>query len=99
MTSTFIATAFTIIDPIGMIPLTVSVTAETGPARRAQIVNQALAVVFGAYASALFVTWVCMRLSSQTLRVLGTTGTRRAICHQRSCGHAALSLKPFHTPS
>ncbi len=178
MTSTFIATAFatafTIIDPIGMIPLTVSVTAEAGSARRAQIVNQAvivaglvmlvmgvvgkplldslgitlpaftiaggallfliavdmlfgrktgtkqtpeeaqagaestnpavfplavpmlagpgtiatvlvlvtlaagdrakLAVVFAAYASALLVTWICMRLSTQTLRVLGTTG-------------------------
>jgi multiple antibiotic resistance protein len=178
VTSTFIATAFatafTIIDPIGMIPLTVSVTAEAGSARRAQIVNQAvivaglvmlvmgvvgkplldslgitlpaftiaggallfliavdmlfgrktgtkqtpeeaqagaestnpavfplavpmlagpgtiatvlvlvtlaagdrakLAVVFAAYASALLVTWICMRLSTQTLRVLGTTG-------------------------
>lgn len=178
MTSTFIATAFatafTIIDPIGMIPLTVSVTADAGSVRRAQIVNQAvlvaaavifvmgvvgkplldslgitlpaftiaggallfliavdmlfgrktgtkqtpeeeradaestnpavfplavpmlagpgtiatvlvlvslaagdrekLAVVFAAYASALVVTWICMRLSTQTLRVLGTTG-------------------------
>jgi multiple antibiotic resistance protein len=178
VTSTFIATAFatafTIIDPIGMIPLTVSVTADAGSVRRAQIVNQAvlvaaavifvmgvvgkplldslgitlpaftiaggallfliavdmlfgrktgtkqtpeeeradaestnpavfplavpmlagpgtiatvlvlvslaagdrekLAVVFAAYASALVVTWICMRLSTQTLRVLGTTG-------------------------
>jgi multiple antibiotic resistance protein len=178
VTSAFIATAFatafTIIDPVGMIPLTVSVTAEATPARRSAIVNQAvviaafvilamgaagkplldslgitlpaftiaggallfliavdmlfggktgtkqtaeearadaesqnpavfplavpmlagpgtiatvlvlvslaagdgpkLGVVFAAYASALIVTWICMRLSTQVLRVLGTTG-------------------------
>ena len=48
MTSAFVATAFatafTIIDPVGMIPLTVSVTANAPPARRAAIVNQAAAV-------------------------------------------------------
>ena len=178
MTSAFIATAFatafTIIDPVGMIPLTVSVTADATPARRAAIVDQSvlvaavvilvmgivgktildslgitlpaftiaggallflisvdmlfgrktgtkqtpeeeregaesanpavfplavpmiagpgtiatvlvlvtlaagdrekLAVVFAAYASAMAVTWICMRLSTQMLRVIGTTG-------------------------
>lgn len=48
MTSTFIATAFatafTIVDPVGMIPLTVSVTAGASPARRSAIVNQAVLV-------------------------------------------------------
>jgi multiple antibiotic resistance protein len=179
VTSAFIATAFatafTIIDPIGMIPLTVSVTADATPARRAAIADQAilvaavvilimgvvgktvldslgitlpaftiaggallflisvdmlfgrktgakqtpeeeregaesanpavfplavpmiagpgtittvlvlvtlaagdgakLAVVFAAYASAMAVTWLCMRLSTQMLRVIGATGT------------------------
>jgi multiple antibiotic resistance protein len=45
VTTTFIATAFatafTIIDPVGMIPLTVSVTADAPPARRSAIVDQA----------------------------------------------------------
>lgn len=179
MTSAFIATAFatafTIIDPVGMIPLTVSVTANASPAQRSAIVDRAilvaavvilvmgivgkplldslgitlpaftiaggallfliavdmlfgrktgtkqtaeeeregaestnpavfplavpmiagpgtiatvlvlvtlaggdrekLAVVFAAYASAMAVTWICMRLSTQMLRVIGTTGT------------------------
>lgn len=178
MTSAFVATAFatafTIIDPVGMIPLAVSVTAGATPARRAAIVDQAtlvasavilimgvvgkpildslgitlpaftiaggallfliavdmlfgrspgtkqtpeeeregaessnpavfplavpmiagpgtiatvlvlvtlaggdrakLAVVFAAYASAMVVTWICMRLSTQLLRVIGATG-------------------------
>lgn len=178
MTSSFVATAFatafTIIDPVGMIPLTVSVTAEATPERRGKIVDQAvlvaaavilimglvgkpildslgitlpaftiaggallflisvdmlfgrktgtkqtpeeeregaestnpavfplavpmiagpgtiatvlvlvtltggdrseLAVVVAAYASAMAVTWLCMRLSSQLLRLIGTTG-------------------------
>lgn len=178
MTSAFIATAFatafTIIDPVGMIPLTVSVTADATPEHRAKIVNQAalvaavvllvmgvlgkrvldalgitlpaftiaggallfliavdmlfgratgakqtpeeeqsgaesanpavfplavpmlagpgtitivlvlvtlaggdgqkLGVVFAAYASAMFVTWMCMRLSTQMLRLIGKTG-------------------------
>ena len=172
--ATAFATAFTIIDPVGMIPLTVSVTADSTPARRAAIADQAilvaavvilimgvvgktildslgitlpaftiaggallflisvdmlfgrktgakqtpeeeradaestnpavfplavpmiagpgtiatvlvlvtlaagdraeLAVVFAAYASAMAVTWICMRLSTQMLRVIGTTG-------------------------
>lgn len=179
MTSAFVATAFatafTIIDPIGMIPLTVSVTANATPAQRSAIVDRAVAVaaivilamglagkplldslgitlpaftiaggallflisvdmlfgrktgtkqtdeeeregaestnpavfplavpmlagpgtiatvlvlvtlaggdrekqavVVAAYASALAVTWLCMRLSTQMLRVIGTTGT------------------------
>lgn len=178
MTSAFVATAFatafTIIDPVGMIPLTISVTADLTPARRAAVADQAilvaavvilimgvvgktvleslgitlpaftiaggallflisvdmlfgrktgakqtpeearadaestnpavfplavpmiagpgtiatvlvlvtlaagdrteLAVVFAAYASAMAVTWICMRLSTQILRVIGTTG-------------------------
>lgn len=48
VTATFVATAFatafTIIDPVGMIPLTVSVTADATPERRAAIVNQAALV-------------------------------------------------------
>jgi multiple antibiotic resistance protein len=172
--ATAFATAFTIIDPVGMIPLTISVTADATPAKRAAIVNQAvlvaavvvfvmgavgkgvldslgitlpaftiaggallfliavdmlfgrttgakqtaeeeragaessnpavfplavpmlagpgtiatvlvlvtlaegdgakLAVVFAAYASAIFVTWICMRLSTQLLRAIGATG-------------------------
>ena len=42
--ATAFATAFTIIDPVGMIPLTVSVTANAAPARRAAIVDQAILV-------------------------------------------------------
>ncbi len=42
--ATAFATAFTIIDPVGMIPLTVSVTADTEPARRSAIVDQAVLV-------------------------------------------------------
>jgi multiple antibiotic resistance protein len=172
--ATAFATAFTIIDPVGMIPLTISVTADATPARRAAIADQAilvaavvilimgavgktvldslgitlpaftiaggallflisvdmlfgrksgakqtpeeeradaesanpavfplavpmiagpgtiatvlvlvtlaagdraeLAIVFAAYASAMAVTWICMRLSTQILRVIGTTG-------------------------
>ena len=172
--ATAFATAFTIIDPVGMIPLAVSVTGDATPDQRAQIVNQAalvasvvlfvmgvvgkkildslgitlpaftiaggillfliavdmlfgrktgakqtdeeeqsgvdspnpavfplavpmlagpgtittvlvlvtlagsdrekLAVVFAAYASAMLVTWVCMRLSTQMLRLIGKTG-------------------------
>jgi multiple antibiotic resistance protein len=172
--ATAFATAFTIIDPVGMIPLTISVTADATPTRRAAIADQAilvaavvilimgvvgkkvldslgitlpaftiaggallflisvdmlfgrksgakqtpeeeradavstnpavfplavpmiagpgtiatvlvlvtlaagdraaLAIVFVAYASAMAVTWVCMRLSTQILRVIGTTG-------------------------
>jgi len=172
--ATAFATAFTIIDPVGMIPLTVSVTADATPARRAAIADQAilvaavvilimgvvgktildslgitlpaftiaggallflisvdmlfgrkpgtkqtpeeeragaesanpavfplavpmiagpgtiatvlvlvtlaagdrleLAIIFAAYASAMAVTWICMRLASQMLRVIGTTG-------------------------
>ena len=178
MTSAFVATAFatafTIIDPVGMIPLTLSVTAGATPARRAAIVDQAvlvaaivilvmgivgkrildslgitlpaftiaggallflisvdmlfgrktgtkqtpeeeregaesanpavfplavpmiagpgtittvlvlatlgagdgakLAVVFAAYASAMAAAWICMRFSTQMLRLIGTTG-------------------------
>ena len=178
MTSAFVATAFatafTIIDPLGMIPLTISVTADDTAWRRAKIVNRAvivaalvilvmgavgkplldslgitlpaftiaggallfliavdmlfgrktgtkqteeeqragaasadpsvfplavpmlagpgtiatvlvlvtlaagdrekLIVVFAAYASALAVTWLCMRLSTQALRLMGATG-------------------------
>jgi multiple antibiotic resistance protein len=172
--ATAFATAFTIIDPVGMIPLTLSVTAGATPARRAAIVDQAvlvaaivilvmgivgkrildslgitlpaftiaggallflisvdmlfgrktgtkqtpeeeregaespnpavfplavpmiagpgtittvlvlatlgagdaakLGVVFAAYASAMAAAWVCMRLSTQMLRLIGTTG-------------------------
>jgi multiple antibiotic resistance protein len=42
--ATAFATAFTIIDPIGMIPLTVSVTAKATPAQRSAIVDQAVLV-------------------------------------------------------
>ncbi len=42
--ATAFATAFTIIDPVGMIPLTLSVTAESPPARRSAIVDQAALV-------------------------------------------------------
>lgn len=48
VTSSFVATAFatafTIIDPVGMIPLTVSVTADATPERRGKIVDQAVLV-------------------------------------------------------
>ena len=48
MTATFIATAFatafTIIDPVGMIPLSLSVTAEARPERRAALADQAALV-------------------------------------------------------
>lgn len=51
MTAAFIATAFatafTIIDPIGMIPLTLSATANDLPARRNKIVDQAVIVAAG----------------------------------------------------
>jgi multiple antibiotic resistance protein len=172
--ATAFATAFTIIDPLGMIPLTISVTADATPEHRAAIVDRAvlvgaavilvmgvlgkkildslgitlpaftiaggvllfliaidmlfgrktgtkqtpeeeragaessnpavfplavpmlagpgtiatvlvlvtlagadrekLAVVFAAYGSALAVTWICMRLSTQALKLIGSTG-------------------------
>ena len=42
--ATAFATAFTIIDPIGMIPMTLAATARTSPQRRNQIVDQAVLV-------------------------------------------------------
>lgn len=45
--ATAFATAFTIIDPIGMIPLTLSATANDTPQRRNAIVNQAVIVAAG----------------------------------------------------
>jgi multiple antibiotic resistance protein len=45
--ATAFATAFTIIDPIGMIPMTLTATARDSPKRRNQIVNQAVLVAFG----------------------------------------------------
>ncbi len=51
MSTEFIATAFataiTIIDPIGMIPLTLSATAQASPERRNRIVDQAVLVAAG----------------------------------------------------
>jgi multiple antibiotic resistance protein len=51
MDARFIATAFataiTIIDPIGMIPLTIGATARDSPKRRNQIVDQAVLVATG----------------------------------------------------
>ena len=193
MTSAFVATAFatafTIIDPVGMIPLALSVTVDATSSRRAAIVNQATlvaaavilvmgivgkpvleslgitlpaftiaggvllfliavdmlfgrktgtkqtpeeeregaestnpavfplavpmiagpgtiatvlvlvtlaggdrakdAIVFAAFASAMFVTWICMRLSTQLLRVIGTTGVHVATpLSSASCSHA-----------
>ena len=45
--ATAFATAFTIIDPIGMIPLTLSATARDAPRRRNQIIDQAVLVAAG----------------------------------------------------
>lgn len=45
--ATAFATAFTIIDPIGMIPLTLSATARDSPHRRNHIVDQAVLVAAG----------------------------------------------------
>jgi multiple antibiotic resistance protein len=42
--ATAFATAFTIIDPIGMIPLTLSATASDAPAARNRIIDQAVIV-------------------------------------------------------
>jgi multiple antibiotic resistance protein len=42
--ATAFATAFTIIDPIGMIPMTLGATARDLPARRNQIIDQAVLV-------------------------------------------------------
>lgn len=42
--ATAFATAFTIIDPIGMIPITLASTARFDAARRARIIDQAIAV-------------------------------------------------------
>jgi len=51
MSTQFLATAFataiTIIDPIGMIPLTLSATAHASPERRNKIVDQAVLVAAG----------------------------------------------------
>ncbi|MBV9278106.1 MAG: MarC family protein, partial [Candidatus Eremiobacteraeota bacterium] len=43
-TAAAFATAFTIIDPIGMIPLTLASTAQVGTRDRTRIVNQAVLV-------------------------------------------------------
>ncbi len=45
--ATAFATAFTIIDPIGMIPLTLASTASVDPAYRRRIVDQAVLVAAG----------------------------------------------------
>jgi multiple antibiotic resistance protein len=45
--ATAFATAFTIIDPVGMIPLTLAVTADATPKARAAIVDQAVLVAAG----------------------------------------------------
>ncbi len=45
--ATAFATAFTIIDPIGMIPMTLSTTARVSSQRRNQIVDQAVLVAAG----------------------------------------------------
>ncbi|MGA9273673.1 MAG: MarC family protein [Candidatus Cybelea sp.] len=45
--ATAFATAITIIDPIGMIPMTIAATARDSPQRRNQIVNQAVLVASG----------------------------------------------------
>ncbi|HEY5258809.1 MAG TPA: MarC family protein [Candidatus Baltobacteraceae bacterium] len=51
MSSQFVATAFataiTIIDPIGMIPLTLAATAHASPERRTKIVDQAVLIAAG----------------------------------------------------
>jgi multiple antibiotic resistance protein len=45
--ATAFATAFTIIDPIGMIPMTIGSTARVLPQRRNQIIDQAVLVAAG----------------------------------------------------
>jgi multiple antibiotic resistance protein len=45
--ATALATAITIIDPIGMIPMTLAATARVSPERRNQIVDQAVLVAAG----------------------------------------------------
>ncbi len=45
--ATAFATAFTIIDPIGMIPMTIGSTARVSPERRNQIIDQAVLVGAG----------------------------------------------------
>lgn len=45
--ATAFATAFTIIDPIGMIPMTLGATARVSPQRRNQIIDQAVIVAAG----------------------------------------------------
>ncbi len=45
--ATAFATAFTIIDPVGMIPLTLGVTANVAPHARQRIVNQAVLFAAG----------------------------------------------------
>lgn len=45
--ATAFATAFTIIDPIGMIPMTLAATSHVSPERRNQIVDQAVIVAAG----------------------------------------------------
>ncbi|HTW85514.1 MAG TPA: MarC family protein [Candidatus Sulfotelmatobacter sp.] len=45
--ATALATAFTIIDPIGMIPLTLSATARATPVQRSAIVDRAVLVAAG----------------------------------------------------
>ncbi len=45
--ATAFATAFTIIDPIGMIPMTLGSTARMSPQRRNQVIDQAVIVAAG----------------------------------------------------
>jgi multiple antibiotic resistance protein len=45
--ATAFATAFTIIDPIGMIPMTLAATARMSPGRRNAVVNEAVIVAAG----------------------------------------------------
>jgi multiple antibiotic resistance protein len=68
------ATAFTIIDPIGIIPITLTTTASFSPARRMRIVDQAVLVAGGIILFMAVVGQVILRYLGITLPAFTIAG-------------------------
>lgn len=72
--ATAFATAITIIDPIGMIPLTVTTTTNCAPAKRARVVDQAIAVAAAVMLAMGFVGPALLGYLGITLPAFGIAG-------------------------
>ncbi len=72
--ATAFATALTIIDPIGMIPLTVTTTSNCLPAKRARVVDQAIAVAAAVMLMMGIIGPALLRYLGITLPAFGIAG-------------------------